>query len=168
MLFASWGLLNSFPVQAVSETNINVFTSLVKEHLIANSEASINTMEIPAERTRWVVETHLSPTVLNNTTVESGISLQFTPAHSTYDSNIALLELIYPDATTAARMREKMANNRYFTNSKILTRFSCVRDNNHVLIVFTESAGDSTIAAFIEDFPALWRNKIEEYASSQW
>ena len=167
MLFTSCGLLNSFSVQAVSEKNINVFTSLVKEHLIANSDMPINTTELSAERTRWIVETRLDPKVMDNKTIESGVSLQFIPAHSTYYSNISLLELVYPDATIAARIREKLAKGNYFKNSKILTLFSCVQDNNQVLIIFTESAGDSQIAAFIEDFSVLWRNKIDEYTSSQ-
>ncbi len=167
MLLASCGLLNSFSAQAVSEQNVNVFTSLVKEHLMANSDMSIITTELPAERIRWVVETRLNPKVLNKKTVGSGISLQFTPAHSTYFSNIALLELVYPDGTTAARMQEKLAKNRYFTNSKILTLYSSVEDSNKVLIIFTESAGDSKIAAFIEDFPALWCKTTEAHASSQ-
>lgn len=167
LLFASCGVLKSLPVQAVSEQNMHVFTSLVKGHLMSSSDTAIDTKEISAERTRWVVETRLSPGVLNKKTVESGISLQFTPVHTLYSSNITLLELVYPDATTAARVQKKLANGRYLTNSKILTPYSCVEDGNQVLIIFTESAGDSKIATFIEDFPMLWRNKMETRASSQ-
>jgi hypothetical protein len=126
------------------------------ERLLGNDEQLIRReIPVPVEHIRKIAAERIGVDLPVSTDNISGITFEFTE-RGVFENN-----LLYVGAwvfsyvkSEVARNKAKKITGKHFRKSKILTPFSYFVDDNNIIIVFTESAGNKSVVDFIESFRA--------------
>ena len=156
-LFFAMMLWGGSPLAVPSALSGNDFRQILSEHLLSgNALPTLAESPISTVNLRAIVKDNLGSNLLTRVMTITGVDYRFTLSGQQTESQIGMLILSYPDATTSGGMAKFLAGRGgYFKGTKILTRFSCATVGNQLVVVFTENSGNEVVVNFIDELPKL-------------
>jgi hypothetical protein len=152
LMFASW---NCFAATFLLSPE-KIVRQAVVEHLLQSDESLLkNESAISSGNVKDLVRYRLDRG-LSKFVTATGTGLTFTKPGRQSERYIDTWVITYRDKKTAQKMSElPVMKSGYFRRTKILTPFSYAVVDRHLVIVFTESAGDGDVVRLIKSIPEL-------------
>jgi hypothetical protein len=160
MLTTAWALPpnKSGPVRAPSE----FVAESLREALGAADPSRVAASNMSDEFVRWLAGVRVNPRLLNGLRSTSGKYWEIRSANESVKPGLGVLVLKYSNHDAAARMKTLLQHSRDYFYSKILTPFSTAQAGDYLVIVYSESSGDSRIIALLKAMPERFNNASAE------
>jgi hypothetical protein len=136
-----------------------IIRQALTEHFASRyTDSSLYETPITSVHAKTIIHKNLDSTLLTSAIKIIGSDFQFIDPEQQIETQVAILMVYYSDEKTALNALKKIsARDGYFKNAKILTRFSCVLDENRLIIFFTENSGNEEAVKFIDQLPILFK-----------
>ena len=103
---------------------------------------------------RRVISRNLDPRLLTQTQSVCGRDFQYHFAESSRTAYLGVIVLRYRAVAMAQRMAAVLVlRQKYFKNSKILTRFAAISLGNLLVVTYSENGGDDRIVEALNNLP---------------
>ncbi|XVJ69191.1 MAG: hypothetical protein HEQ39_05725 [Rhizobacter sp.] len=148
-----------------SQVEAGTVSDVTKAHLVRQlsleaAEGSIRQLPLSESEVVGIVSKHLNSALRQSVKSAQGLQFFFPDHGHSGESHLSVVVLSYATsviATNKAGLLQRQAG--YFGRTKILTRFAYAVAGSHVIIVYTESAGNDRLVQLVDQLPSQFKSE---------